>query len=163
MIGSTTIQQQQAGEPILQMSSQPIILEQVFDSTIQQVWEAITDPTQMRQWFFEQIVSFKAEVGFCTEFDVAFEGRHFIHQWKVTEVLPERKIAYDWRYASYSGDSKVIWELASESHQTKLRLTVQGLETFPQDMPEFTRESCIQGWTFFLGERLKKFLNNPSH
>ena len=145
------------------MSSEPIIVEQVFDSTIQQVWEAITDPTQMRQWFFGQIVSFKAEVGFSTEFDVSFDGKRFIHQWKVTEVLPQRRIAYDWRYRGYPGDSRVTWELTSERHQSKLKLTVEGLETFPQDMPEFTRESCIQGWTYFIGERLKKYLEDRVH
>jgi uncharacterized protein YndB with AHSA1/START domain len=163
MFASMTIQQEQMGESIYQMDTRPIIVEQAFHSTIQLVWEAITDPAKMRQWFFEQIGSFKAEVGFYTEFDVAFDGKHFVHKWKVTDVLPQSRIAYNWRYEGYSGDSHVIWELVSEGNQTKLKLTVEGLETFPQDVPEFTRESCIQGWTFFLGERLKKFLENPSH
>jgi uncharacterized protein YndB with AHSA1/START domain len=145
------------------MSSEPIIVEQVFDATIRQVWEAITEPNQMRKWFFEEMGSFKPEVGFSTEFDVSFDGKHFIHQWKVTEVLPQRRIAYDWRYRGYPGDSRVTWELTSESRQSRLRLTVEGLETFPQDMPEFTRESCIQGWTYFIGERLKKCLEDRVH
>jgi uncharacterized protein YndB with AHSA1/START domain len=144
------------------MSREPIIIEQVFDSTVQKVWEAITDPHQMRQWFFEQMGSFKAEVGFSTEFDVSFDGKHFIHQWNVTEVVPQKRIAYDWRYAGYSGVSTVTWELTSENRQCKLELTVEGLESFPQEIPEFTRASCMQGWTFFIGERLKKFLENPS-
>ena len=144
------------------MGAPPIVLEQVYQAPVDLVWQAITAPSKMRQWFFEQIESFRAEVGFCTQFEVAFEGKHFIHQWKVTEVLPTQRIAYHWRYAGYSGDSCSIWELTSEANRTRLRLTVEGLETFPQDIPEFTRESCIQGWNYFLGDRLRNFLENPA-
>ncbi len=140
------------------MSAKPIIVEQVFHASVGLVWKAITDPSEMRQWYFAQMESFKAEVGFQTQFDVAFEGKHFVHQWRVTEVHPRRKIAYTWKYAGYAGDSNTAWELIPEGSLTKLRLTVEGLETFPQDIPEFTRESCIQGWNYFLGERLRKHL-----
>jgi uncharacterized protein YndB with AHSA1/START domain len=140
------------------MTTTPIIIEYTYRASINHVWEAITDPAKMRQWYFAQINFFKAEVGFQTEFDVSFEGKHFMHQWKVTEVQPERTIAYGWRYAGYSGDSSTVWELIPAGNVTRLRLTVNGLETFPQDMPEFTRESCIQGWNYFRGERLKKYL-----
>jgi uncharacterized protein YndB with AHSA1/START domain len=143
------------------LSPQPLILEHVYHSTIALVWEAITDPANMRQWFFEQIETFKAEVGFYTQFEVSFEDKHFVHQWRITEMVPQKRITYNWRYAGYSGDSSVIWELIPEANLTRLRLTVNGLETFPQDMPEFTRESCMQGWNYFLGDRLKRFLGNP--
>lgn len=144
------------------MNSEPIVFEYVFHSTIDDVWDAITDPTEMRQWYFEQIESFKAEVGFQTQFEVAFDGKRFVHQWQVLEVIPRRRIAYSWRYEGYRGDSSTIWELTPVGSGIKLRLLVEGLETFPQEMPEFTRESCIQGWTYFLGDRLKKFLEHRS-
>ncbi len=44
-------------------------------------WQAITDPEQMRQWYFPMLPDFKAEVGFSVEFNVECEGGNFLHQW----------------------------------------------------------------------------------
>jgi hypothetical protein len=41
---------------------------------------------------------------------------------------------------------------------TKLRLTAQVLEDFPEDIPEFKRESGVEGWTYFIKKSLKEFL-----
>lgn len=43
---------------------EPIIVEQTFNTTIDSVWKAITEIKQMRQWYFENIPTFKPEVGF---------------------------------------------------------------------------------------------------
>ena len=82
----------------------PIIVEQSFAVSAEAVWRAITDVDQMRQWYFENIPDFRAEVGFETRFEIRNEGRVFLHQWKVTEVVSLRKIEYDWTYAGYSGE-----------------------------------------------------------
>ena len=42
----------------------------------------------MRQWYFENIPAFKAEVGFETQFEIHNQGRIFPHRWKVTKVVP---------------------------------------------------------------------------
>jgi uncharacterized protein YndB with AHSA1/START domain len=47
----------------------------------------------MRRWFFESTSHFEPEVGFETQFDVQVEEQSYAHQWKVTEVVPERRIA----------------------------------------------------------------------
>ena len=144
------------------MKVEPIIVEQTYHSTVEQLWKAITNKDQMRQWFFETIDSFKPDVGFQTQFNVQAHDKHYLHIWKVTQVVPKRKIVYNWRYGGYPGDSFVIWELTSENSLTKLKLTHKGQETFPQDNPDFSRESCIEGWTFFICKRLKKFLENQN-
>ena len=136
----------------------PIIVEQSFNATIESVWKAITEVDQMRQWFFENIPSFKPEVDFETQFNVQSQDRNFLHMWKVTEVVPQKLIRYNWKYEGYPGDSYVVYELFEENNLTKLRLTAQVLEDFPEDIPEFKRESCIEGWTYFIKERLKKYL-----
>ncbi|MEL7124229.1 MAG: SRPBCC domain-containing protein, partial [Bacteroidota bacterium] len=86
------------------------------------------------------------------------EGRVFPHQWKIMEVIPQQKIVYNWRYEGYAGDSMVSFELIENDAQTTLRLTHQVLESFPQDIPEFTRESCLGGWNYFIKESLSKYL-----
>jgi hypothetical protein len=40
-----------------------------------------------------------------------------------------------------------------------LRLTHFVEEDFPDDIPEFSRESGLQGWTYFIKEKLIEFLN----
>ena len=136
----------------------PIIVEQSFNATIESVWKAITEVDQMRQWFFEKIPSFEPEVGFETQFNVQSQDRNFLHMWKVTEVTPLRLIRVSWKYEAYPGDSYVVFELFEENNLTKLRLTAQVVEDFPEDIPEFRRESCIEGWIYFIKKRLKEFL-----
>ena len=136
----------------------PVVVEQIFPVSIDIVWHAITDPDQMRQWFFEKISAFKAEVGFKTKFNVKSEGRDFMHLWTIIEVILLKKISYNWRYEGYTGNSFVHFELFDQGVSTKLRVTAEGIETFPQDIPEFKRESCKAGWEYFIKERLKEFI-----
>ena len=142
----------------MRKNDEPIIVEQTFNTSVDIVWNSITEIDKMRQWYFENIPSFKPEVGFEIRFNVQSQDRNFLHIWKVTEVVPLKKIVYNWRYENYPGDSLVKFELFEDNNSTKLRLTHQVLENFPDDIPEFKRESGVEGWTFFIRKSLKKFL-----
>jgi len=139
-------------------TDKPVIVEQTYDSSISNVWEAITQLDQMKRWFFENIESFDPKVGFETKFNVHVEGRDFMHLWKLTEVIPLKKITYNWRYEGYPGDSYVTFELFEQDDQTILRLTHEVVESFPDDLPEFTRESTVGAWNYFIGKTLKEYL-----
>src|SRR5688572_2253062 len=95
-------------------TKQPIVVEQTLRVPVERVWQAITDPTQMPKWFFEGIEAFEPRVGFETQFNVHHDGRDFLHQWKVTEVVPGRRLVYDWNYGGVPGSSFVVWELAEQ-------------------------------------------------
>ena len=142
----------------LKKNEEPIIVEQTFNTSVDAVWNAITGIDQMRKWYFESISSFKPEVGFETQFNINSQDNNFLHKWKVTEVVPLKMLAYNWKYEGISGDSFVKFELFEENKLTKLKLTHQVLENFPDDIPEFKRESGVEGWTFFIGKSLKEFL-----
>ena len=142
----------------MKKNEDPIIVEQTFNTSVDAVWNAITEIDQMRKWYFESIPSFKPEVGFETQFNVHSQDKTFMHLWKVMEVVPSKILAYNWKYEDISGDSFVKFELFEENHLTKLRLTHQVLEDFPDDIPEFKRESGVEGWTFFINKSLKEFL-----
>lgn len=141
-------------------SIKPIVVEHTFATSISNVWHAITILDQMRQWYFQNIPSFKPEIGFKTQFNVKSQDRNFLHLWEVTDVIPYKMIRYNWKYDGYAGDSFVTFELSELNNQTRLRLTHQIVEDFPDDIPEFKRESGIRGWTFFIIESLKSFLEN---
>lgn len=86
--------------------------------------------------------------------------RNFIHVWKIVEVQPYRKLSIAWKYQNYPGDSLVTFELFQEKGITKLRLTHEILESFPQDIAEFTRQSGVEGWKYFINKRFKDYLNS---
>jgi uncharacterized protein YndB with AHSA1/START domain len=147
-----------SNENYMKTSDEPIIVEQSFNQSTEIVWNSITEIGQMRQWYFENIPAFKPVVGFETQFNVRSEERNFLHMWKVTEVQPMKMIKYSWEFEEYPGKSTAAFEILKENNQTKLRLTVEILEDFPDDIPEFKRESCIAGWEYFINIRLKEFL-----
>lgn len=143
---------------MVEKDSIPIVVQHTFGAPIDEVWQAIVDPDRMRRWYFETIPDFVAETGFETQFTVRVDDRDYVHLWKVTEVTPGRKITYNWRYRGYPGDSFVTWELSESPGGTKLTLTHDGIETFPQDNPIFSREAGHAGWSYFVTRSLRAFL-----
>lgn len=142
----------------MSIEATPIIVEQTCAASPEQVWLALTDPSQMSQWFFEPIAEFEPQVGFETRFVVEVEDLEYVHHWRVTDVIPGRAIAYQWRYDGIAGDSQVLWELTSTSPLgTTVRLTHRGHATFPRDTPVFSRAAGVSGWTFFLDQLAKHF------
>lgn len=142
----------------MKRSDPPIVVEQHFSVRLVRLWKALTDPGEMRQWFFEQIPDFRAEVGFHTEFAVAHKGRTFTHRWTIREAEPLKKIVYNWNYPEYAGDSNVCFELESGESGSILRVSTEVLEDFPGDIPEFKRESCLAGWEYFIQKSLPEYL-----
>jgi uncharacterized protein YndB with AHSA1/START domain len=137
----------------------PIVVEQVFDRPVSAVWNAITRIDEMRKWYFNNIPDFRAEVGFVTRFAVESGGRSFLHLWKVTEVDPQRKVVCNWKFEGLPGDSFVTFEVSGDEKSARLTVTTRVLEDFPEDIPEFSRESCLGGWTYFIRDRLKAYLD----
>ena len=136
--------------------AEPIILERTFNAPLARVWQALTDVEQMRQWYFE-LEEFKPDPGFEFEFVVEHEGNSYHHLCRVTEVIPEKKIAYTWRYKGQPGDSLVTFELSPEGEKTRLKLTHTGTETFPRT-PAYARKNFEAGWTAIIGSELKQFV-----
>ena len=147
---------------VLNASQKPIVIEQVFNLPASRVWEAITTLDQMRKWFFGNIPSFEPIQGFYTEFDVTSDTMTFRHQWKILEVVAGQKIVYRWSYEGIVGEGLVTFNLEDHSEYCLLRVTNIGLETFPQEIPEFSPESCRDGWHYFINHRLKGYLLDAS-
>jgi uncharacterized protein YndB with AHSA1/START domain len=147
----------------MRANEEPIVVEQTFNVSPGEVWKSITEPELMRQWYFDKISSFKPEVGFETRFTVSNEGRNFPHRWRVTEVEPEKKLAYDWSYENYPGDAWVVFELFEEGSTTRLRVTHTTRKDFPQEIPEFHRDSGLAGWQYFVQKSLKEYLEGASN
>jgi len=139
--------------------AEPIVINRIFNAPVARVWKALTSADQMREWYFD-LKEFKAEVGFEFDFVVEHEGNKYHHLCRVTEVIPEEKIAYTWRYKGEPGDSLVTFELAPEGDNTRLKLTHTGIETFPRT-PAYARKNFENGWNAILDSELRQYLEKP--
>lgn len=138
------------------MQSEPFVIERTYDAPIAKVWDAISNHSQMKQWYFD-IAEFKAEPGFEFVFYGGDDGQSFKHICVVREVVPQKKLSYSWRYDGYEGDSLVTFELFEDGEKTRLKLTHEGLETFPP-IKSFKKENFAAGWTEITGKMLKDFV-----
>jgi len=145
---------------LLATKPEPLVIERTLNAPIARVWKALTDKDEMKCWYFD-LKEFKPEVGFEFEFTVEHEGFTYSHLCKITEVIPQKKLAYAWRYEGQEGDSLVTFELFADGEKTRLKLTHVGLETFPK-LPAFARKNFVKGWTEIIGASLKNFLETAS-
>jgi len=136
--------------------TEAVVIERTFNAAVARVWEALTNADEMRVWYFD-LKEFKPEVGFEFEFTVEHEGTRYHHLCKITEVIPQKKIAYTWRYAGEEGESLVTFELFADGDKTRLKLTHEGLETFPK-LPAYARTNFEKGWTEIIGSSLKQYV-----
>jgi uncharacterized protein YndB with AHSA1/START domain len=140
------------------MQTEPFVIERVYKASAEKIWKAITDETQMKQWYFD-LPGFKPEVGFEFRFTGGPPDKEYLHLCKITEVIPYKKLTYSWRYDGYPGNSFVTFELFPQGEETKLKLTHAGLESFAvSNNPDLDAKNFAEGWSHIIGISLKEFL-----
>jgi uncharacterized protein YndB with AHSA1/START domain len=140
------------------MATAPFIIERTYNAPVSKVWKAITDKNEMKHWYFD-LAEFKPVVGFEFQFTgEGHTGEKYLHLCTITDVVHGKKLRYSWRYEGYEGNSFVTFELFEEGDKTRLKLTHEGLETFPANSPDFAKESFAKGWAHITGISLKEFL-----
>ncbi len=74
------------------MPSLPFVIEQLLTAPVAVVWKAITDKTEMKQWYFG-LAEFKPVVGFQFQFyGEGRKGEKYLHICKITEVIAEKNL-----------------------------------------------------------------------
>ena len=141
---------------LLVTKNEPLVIERTFNAPVARVWKALTDRDEMRRWYFD-LKEFKPEAGFEFQFVVEHEGVKYDHRCEVTQVIPQKRIAYTWRYQGHEGNSLVTFDLFADGDKTRLKLTHERLETFPK-LPSFARKNFMEGWTQIIGSSLKEFV-----
>ena len=144
------------------MENGTFVIEQIYSTPVEIVWRAITSKEEMKHWYFN-LQEFVPEVGFAFQFwGGPDEKRQYLHLCEITEVIPAKKLAYSWRYDGFEGNTLVTFELFAIGNLTRLKLTHEGLGTFPVSNPDFAKESFVEGWNWIIGTSLKEFLENKS-
>jgi uncharacterized protein YndB with AHSA1/START domain len=134
----------------------PFAIERTFDAPVALIWRALTNRDDMAKWYFD-MEKFEPKVGCEFRFVVEHEGNKYDHRCKITEVILQKKIAYTWRYEGCEGNSLVTFEVFAEGGKTRLKLTHEGLETFPKT-PAYARKNFVRGWASLIGTELKQFV-----
>ncbi len=143
--------------------STPLIIERIFDASIQDVWQAITQKELMKKWYFD-LPEFKAEVGFKWEFwGGPSPEKQFLHKCEILEVIPFKKLSHTWNYDGYTGSSIVTFEISEIDGKTVLILTHSGLETFPTDVSELAAHNFVEGWDAIINTNLFNYLKNNNN
>lgn len=144
------------------MQNEAIIVGQSFQSSVETLWKAITDKDEMKIWYFD-FQDFKPELDFEFQFwGGPADDRQYLHRCRIIEVIPFQKLAYSWKYDGYEGNSTVTFSLSTDGTQTYLKLTHEGLESFPANNPDFARENFVDGWNWIVGKSLKEYMENKS-
>ncbi len=140
------------------LKTQPLTLEKELNAPIEQVWKALTDKEQMKQWYFT-LDDFEPEEGFRFSFaGIGSTGEEYIHRCTIYLVNPPYKLQYSWAYDGISGFSLVEFNLVESGDKTILKLNHFGLESFPQDKADFARSSFNGGWNELIGKLLPEYL-----
>lgn len=143
------------------MKTDPFVIEHTYKASVERLWKALTEPEELKQWYFD-IPTFMPVTGFEFEFlSGPHENKKYLHVCKVLEVVPYKKIAYSWRYEGYDGNSLVTFDLIGEKDVTRLKLTHEGLHTFPVEEPDFSLERFAEGWTWIIGTALRLHVEKP--
>jgi uncharacterized protein YndB with AHSA1/START domain len=133
---------------------------QVYKFPVDKVWSAITEPEQMKKWYF-YVHDFKLEEGNVFTFYENESGGNFLHRCEILKVIPNELFEHTWEHPNHSkGKSVLTWKLESLSDaSTQLTLTHSGLENFSDAGPEFAPENYDGGWDGFVKTALKNYLN----
>jgi len=102
------------------MKNEPLVFERTYKAHVSKVWAALTDPEKMKHWYFD-IPEFRPEIGTEFSFEAGTATKRYIHECKVTKAIPNKVIAYTWRYPDVEGNSEVSFELFEEGDETRFR------------------------------------------
>lgn len=141
------------------METTPLVLEQEYDAPVELMWRALTEKELMSKWYFD-ISGFHLEVGNRFHFEGGVEDRRYMHHCEILEIIPLERLKYSWRYEGEEGISFVTFELYPMGEKTRLKLTHEGLESFPSTNPDLKRDNFVGGWKYLIHESLKEYLEN---
>ncbi|MXV37356.1 SRPBCC domain-containing protein [Flavobacteriaceae bacterium Ap0902] len=136
----------------------PIQVSTKIIAPIEKVWDAITKPQRMREWYFD-VVENEIIDGSVFSFYEPGDEHEFYHECFVLEFEEPTKFRHTWAYPKLSqGSSTVNWDLKKEGDMTEVILTHESIHELEDAGPEITRENFAEGWIEILNENLKTYL-----
>ena len=132
-----------------------------IDAPVEGVWEAITTPALIKQWFFGVDTQSDWTVGSPLVHTGEYQGKPYVDRGEILQIDPPRLLEHShWSEVSGKPDRPdeyqiVTWSLAERGAGTELTVTERNL---PSDEAAKTSE---QAWKAALGA-LKELLERSS-
>lgn len=135
-------------------------IEKTYNAPVNMVWQAITDPAMMKEWYFDFAEDFKLETGAVFEWTAGDnESKQWLHRGKMIEIVPNEKLVHSWEYPGYSGSSVVSWNLSKiDDATTKVILTHEFTIPFDTTVDALKVENFEAGWTDIINNSLTAYL-----
>ena len=129
----------------------------VIDASPEVVFNAITEPEQLTQWFPDQAilepkVGGRMKFSFYKDLKNTHRDMDYFPEGTITEFIPNKKISYTWEHPNVPDFPRTVvtWELEKiENNRTKLKLVHIGFKA-----GKMLKEHD-EGWTYFLDELAK--------
>ena len=137
-----------------------VVVKQRVNAPVEKVWNAITDKSQMKEWYFD-IPDFNPQPHTEFAFWGGSEEDRYHHHCEVLEVVPNEKLKHTWSYPEISKEKTLVkWELQADGEGTLVTLTHKGLENFNHLGKDFEHQSFENGWNEIVTKSLKDFVEN---
>lgn len=135
-----------------------IHLEFTYNAPVERVWQALTEPDQIREWCYD-VPAFAAQEGAEFEFRKLGRKRMFLHRCKILEAKDKVRLQYTWTYPDLNiGESLVTWELIPRGSVTSVRLVHEHLLNHKEGGDSFSIDSFDAGWNDVLKRSLANYL-----
>lgn len=141
--------------------SKKITIQKTFPVPIEQVWNAITDETILKKWYFDFQGQFQLKVGQQFEWMSGPPGgTEWLHRGIFLEIIEGKKLVHSWEYPGYSGKAIASWELESVSEkETILHFTFEAVEIFDANEPGLAWVNFEVGWNELLSGSLPSIIS----
>lgn len=137
-----------------------VIVKQRVNAPVDRVWEAITNRTLMKDWYFD-IPDFDLKTHNEFNFYEPGDAKKYHHHGEILEIIPQQKLKHTWSYPEFSKEKTLVkWELEQDGDATLVTLTHKGLENLEHLGGDFRHESFEAGWNEIIGKSLKEYLEN---
>ena len=137
-----------------------IIVDIQFEiqASIDRVWEAITDPAMVKQYFFGTNLITSWEVGSPIIFRGEFQGQSYEDKGIVLQFEPKKSLQYNY-WSSFSGkeDKPENYQIITYSLETNGENTILTIRQSDMDSEEQKNHS-EQNWRMVI-EEMKKLLS----
>ena len=135
-----------------------IIKEQIFNHSIDKVWNAISKAEEISTWFIK--ADFKAEPGF--KYSFKSDGENCTEINGVIKEANPYTLVYSWIVQNTNVETIVKWQLEKTENGTKLYLEHSGIANYPGDTAVTMFNSFKGGWDNCVSE-LSKYLTQEVH
>jgi len=110
------------------MDAETVTVDVEISASPAQVWQALTDPEQVRHWFLGTQLETTWEEGAPITWSGEYDGRRYEDRGELLEVVPEQVLVHT-HYSPLSGAPDepasyrtVAWRLQDEGDRTRLTL-----------------------------------------